>query len=213
MEDLPCGADTKRHKEPRGADAPRRTETGERRTERPYGATGEAVAQSGGNRKGQAPKPLSFQASTKGARPARRACRGMAGFARHALGKGADAPWQRRRRAGDAVAAGAPLRGDRRGAVQSGVSRRPICPIGPICPTAASKTASVGETQMFRRFARKTFGSSQILVDLGELTQAGRMQGGAALSPLPYYIADVEAICLLGKGGGRVCGGAFKGAF
>ena len=55
-------------------------------TERPYGATGEAVAQSGGNRKGQASKPLSFQASTKGARPARRAWRGMAGFARHALG-------------------------------------------------------------------------------------------------------------------------------
>ena len=130
----------------------------------------------------------------------------MAGFARHALGKGADAPtaWVRRFRRTENRA---PLRGDRRGAVQSGVSRRPIC------PTAASKTASVGETQMFRRFARKTFGSSQILVDLGELTQAGRMQGGAALSPLPYYIADVEAICLLGKGGGRVCGGVFKGAF
>ena len=58
------------------------------------------------------------------------------------------------------------------------------------------------EPQMFRRFARKTFGSSQILADLGELTQAGRMQGGGALSPLPYYIADVEAICLLGKGAG-----------
>ena len=65
-----------------GAGAPRRTERagatrqtfhghGERRTERPYGATGEAVAQSGGNRKGQASKPLNFQTSTKGARPAR----------------------------------------------------------------------------------------------------------------------------------------------
>ena len=34
--------------------------------------------------------------------------------ASHAMlwGRGADAPWQRRRRAGDAGAAGAPLRGD-----------------------------------------------------------------------------------------------------
>ena len=135
--------------------------------------------------------------------------------ASHAMlwGRGADAPttqvrrFRRFRRCRSAPA------GRWKGAVQSGVSRRPICPIGPICPTAASKTASVGETQMFRRFARKTFGSSQILADLGELTQAGRMQGGGAFSPLPYYIADVEAICLLGKGGGRVCGGAFKGAF
>ena len=127
--------------------------------------------------------------------------------------KGADAPTTRVRRFRRFRRCRSAPAGRWKGAVQSGESRRPICPIRPICPTAASKTASVGETQMFRRFARKTFGSSQILADLGELTQAGRMQGGAALSPLPYYIADVEAICLLGKGGGRVCGGAFKGAF
>ena len=41
----------------RGADAPRRTENRERRTERPYGATNEVAV------KGQASKPPNFQAS------------------------------------------------------------------------------------------------------------------------------------------------------
>ena len=77
-----CFGNHKGHEGPRGAGAPRRTERagakrqtfhghGERRTERPYGATGEAVAQSGVSRKGQASKLLNFQTSTKGARPAR----------------------------------------------------------------------------------------------------------------------------------------------
>ena len=127
-------------------------------------------------------KPLSFQASTKGARPARRACRGMAGFARHALGKGA-----RRRRhdpagdAGDSGDTGAPLRGDGRNRCAKRCQPRPIGPIRPICPTA------LFPNQLINKFPLCTFVVLRVLRDhLKTLTFLQRLihrPAGAFRSP------------------------------
>ena len=117
---------------PAGEGRFRALENGEQRTEnrtpdKRERATGEIVVQ----RESQTSKHPSFQTSTfpctpgtsdgrankhagagracaQGTRPARGACRGMAGFARHALGS-----WE-----------------------SSGVSRSPSCPICPMGPTA-----------------------------------------------------------------------------